>query len=211
MEETIFTPLFRLCCQEVDIDIKAGQAQSFGIYFKELVFWNSRINLTAITAPEDIAIKHFVDSLLPQKVIKLEGSLADIGSGAGFPGVPLKIINPWLCVSLVESNRKKANFLRHIIRTLKLDNISVQETRAENLKTEKGFDIVIARAFSDTAKFIKIAQPLTKKNGFIVVMKGKDREKEVIKNNLKLAQKSYVTLPLKMGQRTILVYQKCFT
>lgn len=184
---------------------------AFERYYRELLFWNAAVNLTAITAPEDIAVKHFIDSLLPLTVFDLQGSLADIGSGAGFPGIPLKIVRPGLRVSLIESSRKKANFLRHIVRTLKLANTVVLEQRAETLCDLPAFDNVIARAFSDTDTLLKMALPLLKDNGFAVVMKAKEEGAVTAVQNLKLLQKSSVTLPEQMGARTILVYQKCFT
>ena len=103
------------------------------IHAKELMMWNKKINLTAIKQPLKIAEKHFIDSLAAASFIKNKNSIIDLGSGGGFPGIPLKIMNPLLHVVLVDSSRKKINFLKHVIRLLGLQVIDAIHSRAQDL------------------------------------------------------------------------------
>jgi 16S rRNA (guanine527-N7)-methyltransferase len=164
---------------EFDEDVSA----SFSIHAFELIRWNLKINLTSITHPRDIAIKHFLDSLAPVQFIPDEGRLLDIGSGGGFPGIPLKILKPSLSVLLIDGVRKKVNFLKHVLRTLRLENTEALQIRAENLLQEpefaNSFDVIISRALSDLTPFVKKALPLLAKQGTIIAMKGRVDPKEL--------------------------------
>ena len=106
------------------IEIDEGLTAQFIVHASELIKWNRKINLTAITDPRNIAIKHLLDSLAPALHIPDEARLLDMGSGGGFPGIPLKILKPSLFVMLIDGNRKKVNFLKHVLRTLYLENIA---------------------------------------------------------------------------------------
>ncbi len=144
---------------------------------EELLTWNKKTNLTAITDPFEVAVKHIIDSLLSTKYIPENSSLLDIGTGGGFPGIPIKIIKPSTKVSLVDSSRKKVSFLKHVIRTLKLKDIEAVHSRGEELSKKESyknnFDYIICRAFSDLTKFISIALPFLKIGGVLIAMKGK--------------------------------------
>ncbi|MEE9497150.1 MAG: 16S rRNA (guanine(527)-N(7))-methyltransferase RsmG, partial [Desulfobacterales bacterium] len=133
--------------------------------------------------PRDIAIKHFLDSLAPAGFIPDRARLLDIGSGGGFPGIPLKILKPSISVLLIDGVRKKVNFLKHVLRTLNLENIEALQVRAENLlkdpESANSFDVIISRALSDLEPFVKNALPLLAKQGTIIAMKGAVAQKEL--------------------------------
>ena len=137
--------------KNLDIQIDKRKIEKFAIHALELMKWNQKTNLTAITDPFEVAIKHFLDSIVPVKIIPSNASLLDIGSGGGFPGIPLKIILPSLSVTLIDASRKKVSFLKHIIRILELKNIDALHIRAEEFANEPGvakkFDVIISRAF----------------------------------------------------------------
>ena len=151
----------------------------FRRYYRELVEWNRAVNLTAITTPDEVASKHFLDSLSVARVIPDEtlagGSLLDVGSGAGFPGLPLKIAWPGLHVTLLESVGKKAAFLRHVVDTLGLDGVEVENGRAESLahdeRLREGFDVVAARAVAHMAALAELTLPFCKTGGIVVAQK----------------------------------------
>jgi 16S rRNA (guanine527-N7)-methyltransferase len=155
----------------------------FSTHAAELINWNRKINLTAITNPREIAIKHFLDSLAPAGCIPDGARLLDIGSGAGFAGIPLKILKPSISVLLIDAVLKKINFLKHVLRILGLENIEARQIRTENLLNGTGqaasFDVIISRALSDLPPFVKSALPLLAKQGTIIAMKGKVDAKEL--------------------------------
>jgi 16S rRNA (guanine527-N7)-methyltransferase len=162
--------------QKLGIKTDERAAVAFALHALELVKWNRKINLTSITLPQDIAVKHFVDSLAPAQFISENARLLDIGSGGGFPGIPLKILKPSLSVLLIDGVRKKANFLKHVLRILKLESIKVLQIRAENLVEDpafsNSFDVVISRALSSLDVFVDLAMPLLAAHGIIIAMKG---------------------------------------
>lgn len=162
-----------------DVEIGSEEAGKFSIHAGELIKWNLKTNLTTITDPFEVAVKHFLDSLAPAGIIPPRSSMLDMGSGGGFPGIPLKIILPSLSVSLVDSSRKKVSFLKHVIRTLGLEGINAFQARVENLSENKErFDVVICRAFSSLDKFIESASPVLAENGIMIALKGKTGYKE---------------------------------
>jgi 16S rRNA (guanine527-N7)-methyltransferase len=162
--------------KKLDIDIDKRKIDKFVIHALELMKWNQKINLTAITDPFEIAVKHFLDSIVPVTIIPSNASLLDIGSGGGFPGIPLKIIWPSLSVTLIDASRKKVSFLKHIIRILELKNIDALHVRAEGFANKPGvaktFDVIISRAFSSMTTFAMTALPFLKKEGVIIAMRG---------------------------------------
>ena len=117
--------------KQLDIQIDKRNIDKFATYALELLKWNQKTNLTAITDPVEVAVKHFLDSIVPVKIIPHQASLLDIGSGGGFPGIPLKISLPHLSVTLIDASRKKVSFLKHIIRILELGNIKALHIRSE--------------------------------------------------------------------------------
>lgn len=196
------------------IPLSPDHVKKFGIYLEELKAWNKRFNLTAIKNDEGIVIKHFVDSLTPLKFIKPGSTLLDIGSGAGFPGIPLKIMEPSLKVTLLDSVNKKVTFMRHIIEALELTGIEAIHARAEELaKTRKGaYDVVISRALTNLSDFIKIGEPFMRPDGRLIAMKGKNVGKE-LKEAAKVMEKKRMriggierfSLPGGAGERGIVM------
>lgn len=170
-----FRDILKKGANELEIAISAMQLESFALYANELCRWNSKINLTSIIRPDEIAIKHFLDSLTLFKYTPLTGNLLDIGSGGGFPGIPLKIISPETFVVSVDAVAKKINFQKHIVRTLGLAGFTALHSRVENLVPEYtgNFNLVVSRAFADIPEFVKHALPLLSNEGVIIAMKGK--------------------------------------
>lgn len=199
------------------INIDAKKTEQFAVHADELIKWNRKINLTAIKTPEDIAVKHFVDSIMPSRWITPGARLLDIGSGGGFPGIPLKILMPSLSVLLIDASRKKVSFLKHVIRTLKLIDIEACQLRAEDLAKQSiafnSFDIIISRALTSIENFMTMATPLLAENGVIIAMKGTSPFKEIETFHLQ-SQKDIVYLEInniKHGvklEKYILPYQK---
>ena len=166
-----------------DIKLNRKQDQLFSTYAIELIKWTQKINITAITDPIDIAVKHFIDSLVPARFISPKAELLDIGSGGGFPGIPLKVLLPNLSVTMIDASRKKISFLKHIIRTLQLVNITALQVRAEELgqlpNHTNRYDIVISRALSSLDLFVRLALPLISDDGAVLAMKGELKKSEL--------------------------------
>ncbi len=164
--------LLREGAAELGLVLSREQGALLIRYLQEIQRWNSSYNLTAIRAPEDMVIKHLLDSL--SVLAHLTGnSLLDIGSGAGLPGVPLAIANEELDVTLLESNGKKCAFLRHAVRSLKLPNTKVAQTRLEDFKPVEGFDNVVARAFAALPELIPQAARVLSPSGHLLAMLGR--------------------------------------
>ena len=156
-----------------NIEVTDRQLQQFERYADLLIEWNDKFNLTSITGREDIYVKHFYDSILPSLYRDLKGSLADVGSGAGFPGIPLKIMYPDLEVTLIEPTGKRCTFLNEVISQLSLDKITVVNMRSEDYARENvRFDFVTARAVAELNILTELCLPLVKTNGHFIVMKG---------------------------------------
>jgi len=167
--------------KEFGIPLSAAQLASLNQFAEELKKWNRKINLTAIADDEGIAVKHFVDSLSLLKVVQGPGRLLDIGSGGGFPCIPVKIALPELEVVSVDAVVKKISFQKQAARLLNLANFNALHVRAETLAADyaDSFDWVVSRAFSDIPSFVAMALPVLKSDGRIVAMKGKNAAEEV--------------------------------
>ncbi len=167
-----------------DIHIDSGKMDRFAVHAAELMQWNQKINLTAICDPLEIAVKHVLDSIIPSLIIPGDKKkLLDIGSGGGFPGIPLKILVPSLSVTLIDASRKKISFLKHVIRTLRLKKIDAVHIRAEEMagmaEFEKKFDVIISRALTSLASFVALALPLLSGDGMIIALKGNVQGAEI--------------------------------
>lgn len=157
---------------------------SFDRYLQLLLKWTKTYNLTAITDPAEIKIKHFEDSLAPLPFLPNPCRLLDIGTGAGFPGIPLKIKRPDLEVVLLDSRRKKIAFCEAVIRELGLKGVQAVQCRAEDKKNQQKlgrFDVVISRATFSIADFLKIVRPYLKEGGRAIAMKSRDWSEEKAK------------------------------
>jgi 16S rRNA (guanine527-N7)-methyltransferase len=175
--------LLRSGANEVGVQLNPHMLKMLLIYFNELKEWNQKLNLTSLQNDRDIIIDHFVDSLSVVPYLPKSGNLLDIGSGAGFPGLPIKIARPELEITLLESKRKKINFLKQVILLLNLSCTTVLHGRIEKLASKKGcgiFDMVIARAFAPLETVLKLAHPWLKKGGHLIAMKGKEGDEELV-------------------------------
>ena len=160
------------------LTLEPAQVAALATLLDELADWNTRVNLTGIKDPAEAVDKHLLDSLavLPQ----LRGlAVADVGSGAGFPGLPLAIADPDRRYTLIEATGKKAKFLRHVVTRLDLPNVEVVPLRAESYRPPRPFDSVVARALGPLAEFVRVAGHLAGRGGRLFAMKGKVPEAEI--------------------------------
>lgn len=158
--------------------LSPGQVEALLRLVDELADWNTRFNLTAIKDPAEVVDKHLLDSLAALPYLK-GLAVADIGTGAGFPGLPLAIADPDRRFTLVESTGKKANFVRHAATVLGLPNVEVVQARAESYRPTRPFDSVITRALGPLAGFVRVAGHLAGRGGRLLAMKGKVPEAEI--------------------------------
>jgi len=200
------------------IDLTEGTTQAFEIYLRELFKWNQKINLTGIRTEKGVVIKHFLDSLSVCSHIPGHTSLLDVGSGAGFPGIPLKMVQTSLQVTLIDSVRKKIDFQKHIVRLLGLRGIEAVHGRVQEKevvqKMGERFDMTISRAFSDTATFLHLSYLLLKRGGMAIAMRGKTTEEEFQRlskeegRRYRLQKHVSFVLPFSNFERTILLFEK---
>lgn len=171
--------LLRDGIRTIGISYTEKQVRAFLEYLEELKKWNKVYNLTGLKSDRDISIKHFLDSLLFAKMLPPEAlTLADIGSGAGFPGIPIKIMFPDLSVFLIEPTRKKAIFLRHICSRLQLKNVEIINKRIEEVKGLQ-VDVAVTRALFSVREFIEKTKDILNKNGILILSKGPKFEEEL--------------------------------
>lgn len=182
MNREEFVDFFVQKAAENGILISYDVAVEFYLYMKNLIEWNEMINLTAIRNEREIVIKHFVDSIFVSKFINGKKML-DLGSGAGFPGLPLKILDKSLNVSLIDSVNKKVNFMRDTVEKLNLNNIEVLHVRAEDLgheeKYREKFDTVVSRAVANMSTLVEYMLPFLKVGGKCLCLKGPNCEEEI--------------------------------
>jgi 16S rRNA (guanine527-N7)-methyltransferase len=203
------------------VRLSSTQMDSFLLYLEELMAWNAIHNLTAIRDKEKILIKHFLDSIscyvafhdnLPRKLI-------DIGTGAGFPGIPLKILIPQMELTLVESVGKKAKFCQHIVQTLKLSQVTILKNRAEELGQSKEhreqYDWAVARAVATMPVLMEYLLPLVKINGTVLAQKGEtgpaeaqSSEKAIRMLGGHIRQLQRITLPGVVDERYLIYIDK---
>ena len=198
--------------KKINIEITESQLKKLDEYYELLLEWNKKINLTRIIEKDDLYLKHFYDSLTLSKVIDLNRNieLCDIGTGAGFPGIVLKIVFPKLKITLVDSLLKRINFLNIVIDKLELENIEAIHIRAEDFakKNNNKYDVVTSRAVSRLSNLLNYCMPILKKNGVFLPMKANcDEEIMEIKNNKKIeiVKVEKFVLPVENSNRTIIV------
>ncbi|MBN1903708.1 MAG: 16S rRNA (guanine(527)-N(7))-methyltransferase RsmG [Deltaproteobacteria bacterium] len=200
------------------IELTSHQVDLLGIFLDTLIEWNRKINLVGISDRMRIIDELILDSLIPVPHLPSEGNLVDIGSGAGFPAIIIKIARPELKIRLIEANGKKVSFLRYIIHMLKLKDIEPNNKRIENISDEIrewGCDIATSRAMTGLSDVISLSCPFLKNGGFIVGFLGKNRGQELAnardlleRYNLQIYKTANYTLPGKDSERTIVVLQK---
>ncbi len=168
---------------KLDIKFNDKQKEQLYKYMNLLIEWNEKINLTAITNPDEIILKHFIDSITISNYIKENSYIADIGTGAGFPGIPLKILRKDIKIVLVDSLNKRINFLNEIIQELNLENIQAIHARAEEFGRDKNyrehFDVVTSRAVANLSTLSEYLIPLSKIEGKCLCMKGPGVQEEI--------------------------------
>jgi len=172
--------------KEICIEVTEEQLECFYFFYKMILEENKRINLTSIIEEEEFAVKHFIDSITCLKAVSFNDgmTLLDVGTGAGFPGIPIKICRPGLEVILVESQAKKVKFLLKVIREMNLKNITAVHTRAEDIGKNPFYreycDRVTARAVAGLEILAEYCLPLVKIGGFFLAMKGPKLDEEII-------------------------------
>ncbi len=213
------------------MELTPAQVSAFQLYRDELRAWNEKFNLTAITTPVEIEIKHFLDSLSVLKAVRLldearwgredgrRPRVIDVGTGAGFPGLPLKIVCPQITLTLVEATGKKAAFCEHIAAALRLGEVTVVHARAEEVGQQPAhrerYDWAVARAVAEMPVLAEYLLPLVKRGGYVVAQKGKDAPAEALsavkaiqKLGGELAQVVEVELPTVAEPRFLVALKK---
>ena len=166
---------------ELGVVLDEAAVGRFDLFASELLRWNAKVNLTAIRSTHEIIVKHFLDSLTLSRILNQGSSLLDIGSGGGFPAIPLKIARPDLAVVSVDSVQKKILFQRHAGRLLGLERFTAVHGRAEGLPAviAERFDCVVARAVSDLATLARLGLPMLAEGGRVIAMKGRQGREEI--------------------------------
>lgn len=219
MTKSDFLDLLKEQLKEIDISISDEKTEKLCIFMNLLLEWNEKINLTAITNESEIITKHFVDSLTINKYIKENAKLIDIGTGAGFPGIPLAIMRKDLDIVLVDSLNKRVQFLNEVINKLKLQNVIAIHARAEDLGSQKEyrekFDIATSRAVANMSTLSEYLLPLVKINSKAIFMKGSEIEEEFEKSKSaikilggKLEEREGFLLPNSDMKRNIIIVKK---
>ncbi|WP_026859415.1 16S rRNA (guanine(527)-N(7))-methyltransferase RsmG [Jeotgalicoccus psychrophilus] len=204
------------------IELSEKQIGQFNTYYKMLVEWNEKINLTAVTEQEEVYLKHFYDSITPLFYADIEegASLCDVGAGAGFPSIPMKIIRPDLKITIVDSLNKRINFLNELTAALGLDKIRLVHDRAEIFGNHKAdarhmFDVVTARAVAQLNVLSELCLPLVRTGGQFIVMKGKKAQQELDESKFaldllggELTKVHQLSLPKEESDRYIMIIDK---
>ena len=203
---------------ELNVELDEDKLRKLERYYELLVEWNEKMNLTGITEKSQVYLKHFYDSLTLNKMVDLKQnlSLVDIGTGAGFPGLVLKIVFPNLKITLIDSLNKRIEFLKTVIEELKLTDIEAIHVRSEDyaLKTREIFDIATARAVAPLNILLEYSIPMLKKDGFFVPMKANiSQEINDSKNALKQLDSEIISqvefeLPKELSKRTLIKIRK---
>lgn len=196
------------------LELTENQLGEFEMFADELKKWNRKVNLTAITADREIAIKHFLDSLVLAQMLGDAANVLDIGSGAGLPALAVKIVRPTTAVVSVDAVVKKIQFQRHIARLLRLDGFEAIHSRIEALHHSHAgmFDVITSRAFSDLSQFVSLAAPLLAEGGRIIAMKGPASQSEISNSTstfeahrLEISSVYSYSLPVNSGDRRLII------
>ncbi len=211
---------FQTALQEVGLLLTKEQEDAFLTYKDILLEWNEKMNLTAIKDDEGIAIKHFVDSILVLTKISMEGkSVIDVGTGAGFPGIPLKIVEPTIALTLLDALKKRTAFLEEAVKATALQEVDIVWSRAEiaakDPKYREAFDMTVSRAVAPLNILLEYTLPFLKVGGILVAQKGDNYEEEIKKaqNALKVLRATVIDihvlqLPVSRETRSLIIIQK---
>lgn len=205
---------FILAVQNLGISLTEKQLSQLDQFYHLLILWNEKMNLTRIINVEDVYLKHYYDSLTLVKTIDLEkiSSLCDVGTGAGFPGIVLKIVFPNLKVTLIDSLQKRVTYLNTVIKELGLTGIAAYHIRGEDFarNNREKFDVVVARAVSELRIISEICIPMVKVHGHFIAMKGNVSEelstskKTIVTLSAKIDNIISFSLPKEAGNRTLI-------
>ncbi len=212
---------FKYALEEKGIALSPSQLEQFETYFKLLVEWNEKVNLTAITDKEEVYLKHFYDSISPSFFIDFNQdiTLCDVGAGAGFPSIPLKICFPSIKLSIVDSLNKRITFLKTLTDELGLQDVSLYHDRAETFgklaEHREKYDFVTARAVARLSVLSELCLPLVKKGGKFIALKGAGADDEVLAGKKaltilggKMNKDFYFQLPKEDSKRHIIMIDK---
>lgn len=213
---------FRQALENEGYPIDDAKMEQYNRYLLMLQEWNEKVNLTAITEENEVYLKHFYDSITLARFVDFDKTgltLCDVGSGAGFPSIPLKILFPEIEITIVDSLKKRINFLQLLVEDLGLDNVHLHHSRAEDFGQDKNFrsafDVVTARAVAYLSILAEFCLPITKEQGVFVAMKGSQGQEEL--ENSKKALKTLgghfnrmetFELPEDAGERSIIIVDK---
>lgn len=179
-----FSKMLQQSAEEFGVMLTNEQVEAFLAYYQLLIEWNQKINLTAITEPLDVAVKHVIDSLscYDSEVFRPGCSIIDVGTGAGFPGLPLKIMQADCKLTLLDSLNKRVNFLQRVVEALELKGVQVIHSRAEDGARQKlyreGYDVAVARAVARLNILCELCLPFVKVGGYFVALKGAQFQQE---------------------------------
>ncbi|MGB0535624.1 MAG: 16S rRNA (guanine(527)-N(7))-methyltransferase RsmG [Acholeplasmataceae bacterium] len=200
------------------VEINDDNLKLFQTLYQKMLDYNSHTNLTSITEEVDVIVKHFIDSFWILKYVSLDDNLnmLDIGTGPGYPGLPLKILRPNLNISLLDSNLKKIQYLKHVTEMLQLNNVICIHNRAEHhaLSHLNHYDVIVSRATANMATLLELSIPMLKEGGYLYLYVTPHQiTSENIMNALKILKtttyKRYdCDLPLNYGKRSIMVFKK---
>jgi len=176
---------FKGKANKIGLSLNKEELDSFSKFMDFMIKWNDRVRLTSITKEDEVIDKHFIDSLtvLKAKVIKNNDKILDLGTGGGFPGIPLKIIDPSLHLTLLDSRLKKIEYLQEVINSFTLENTLAIHGRAEDYGQlpdyREKFDVVVSRAVANLTVLVEYALPFVKKEGYFIAMKGTKSDEEI--------------------------------
>lgn len=217
-----FCDYMQEAAEKYGLSLTDKMLSQFESYYKLLIEWNGKINLTAITKPDEVAVKHFIDSLscYDEKIFLPGAAVIDVGTGAGFPGIPLKICHPELKLTLLDSLHKRVKFLQEIVDALELTETACICGRAEdmgsNLDYREKYDIAVSRAVAALPVLAEYCMPFVKKGGYFIALKGMKYEEEMTAGQnaiKKLGGKSCEAVPIKLpnieDKRAVLYIKKC--
>ena len=192
MELIEFSNKLKTLANEINVELNDNDVEKFYNYMNLLIEWNEKMNLTAIIEPNEVILKHFIDCLTVQKYVKDFSNIIDIGTGAGFPGIPLSIVNNNCKVTLMDSLNKRIKFLDEVANKINSKNIDTIHARAEELAQNKdfreNFECATSRAVASLNVLLEYMLPFVKVNGYCICMKGSNIEDEISnsKNALKI-------------------------
>jgi 16S rRNA (guanine527-N7)-methyltransferase len=217
----MFTDYLKKAANEYGLSLTAEQTKAFAVYYQLLLEWNERINLTAITAPEEVAVKHMIDSLSchDNEFIPSGALIIDVGTGAGFPGLPLKIFRPDLKVTLLDSLNKRLNFLQTVTEALGLSDVTLIHARAEECGRRKElrerYQVAFSRAVARLNVLCELCLPLVAVGGHFIALKGAQYEQEMVEAQAalevlggKIVKVAPVKLPFMDDQRAVIYIKK---